>query len=1546
MRFLNKIKRHFPKGNAPVSRPGQTTSPTISSSVAVQLEPEQAPSLLEAATPPPPPKPEPVALSILQEKIWENAYEGSRSKEPNLVEAFEKIVLSECHYKDEETRVKPTDRIEAKMTADLKVTSCQMRKVAEGGIERTKKQAALKQGVDDGLRAVQAVVGIMDRALRAAPEAAVIWATVCLGIEALKNPITEALENRQGIQYVLGRTEWYWNLTSLLLDENKGHTTTVVLRDTLEKNITKLFEKLLLYQIRSICLYHRSQAATFVRDMFLIDDWAGQLNDIKATENTVLHDMEQYNTQEIQTQIHRLNNTASDLQVSLGNIYAAIQSQAEQQEKRHHDDKDNECLRDLYTTDPRTDKKNIQDKKGGLLRDSYKWILEHNDFQKFKNNPESRILWIKGDAGKGKTMLLCGIIDELELDPLTSPYYFFCQATGGNRLSSATSVLRGLIYHLAHCNPQLTKHVRKKYDSVGKKLFENESAWFEVRAIAAEMLKDPSLDNAILVVDALDECTVDRKHLLDFITESSTTRWIVSSRNWPDIEESLNDAKQKVKIHLEINQDSVSAAVDSYIKFKVDQVAQKRKYDDETKTAVLDHLQSNARGTFLWVALVCQELSNEKTRKRHTLTKLKSFPPGLDALYKQMLQQISESEDAQLCKDVIAKVLVVYRPVTLEELHVLVEGLTSVGMEEVEEVIKSCGSFLTLNDNTVSFIHQSAKDYFLDQALDQVLPCGIAQQHQMVLVRSLDLLCKTLERDIYHLKAPGSLIDEVSPPDPDPLAAIRYSCTFWVDHLHDSPVNVRASENDKILAFFTKKYLQWLEALSLLRSVYTGVRAIGKLESCLQQNASKHLQEIVKDAYRFLLSNAGVIEIAPLQVYKSALIFSPSNSLIKQIFSHEEPDWMKVKPRVEENWDACLQTLEGHGSSVDSVAFSNDGQLLASGSFDKTVKIWDATSGMCVQTLEGHHREVTSVVFSNDGQRLASASWDKTVKIWDATSGVCVQTLEGHHREVTSVVFSNDGRRLASGSFDKTVKIWDATSGVCVQTLEGHHREVTSVVFSNDGQRLASASWDKTVKIWDATSGVCVQTLEGHHRVVESVVFSNDGQRLASGSDDNTAKIWDATSGVCLQTLEGHGDYVTSAVFTNDEQRLASGSFDKTVKIWDATSGMCVQTLEGHHQEVTSVVFSNDGRRLASGSEDNTIKIWDETSSACMQTLEGHHQEVRSVVFSNDRQRLASVSGDSAIKIWDVTSGACVQTLEGHEKYVTSVVFSNDAQRLASASRGGTVKIWDATSGAYVQTLEGHGHIVTSVVFSNDGQRLASGSWDKTVKIWDATSGACVQTLEGHEKYVTSVVFSNDGQRLASGSRDNTVKIWDATSGACMQTLEGHERCVTSVVFSNDGQRLASGSWDNTVKIWDATSGVCVQALEGHGRIVTSVVFSNDGQRLASGAGDNIVNIWDATSGACLKTLEGHGECVASEVFTNDEQRIASGLLASQSSLPHSRSHTYSLSNDDVWIMEDGQRMLWLPPSCRPWKFAIAHTRLALGSISGRIITMEFRSGD
>ncbi|OBS17520.1 hypothetical protein FPOA_12012 [Fusarium poae] len=1183
--------------------PPQTPSPT-SAQQATQPTSQPPPSPLtstDAETSP---------LPSLQERIWNEAYDKLKENEPKLVGVYEKILSAKLHGDDPSSATRePTDN----EIGETPRTRCgQMQQLVQAGLDRTQKQASIKQGIDEGLQAVQEVRRIVDKALHAAPEAAVAWVGVCLGLEILSNPIAEARDNRKGIAYVLSRMEWYWNLVSLLLDENKAEQSSAGLRVQLEKHVVQLYEKLLTYQIKSVCLYYRNWAAIIGRDLLKIDDWAGKLSEIKEAEAAVQGDMEQYNTGESRMQLRKLTDAAGALEMNLQNIHSAIkgvhsaiETQTQHQEKRHQDDEAKQCLKDLRETDPRDDKTRIQETKGGLLRDSYLWILDNNEFRQWRDEPQRQLLWIKGEPGKGKTMLLCGIIDELEKEPGNHLSYFFCQATEA-RLSNATAVLRGLIYLLVAQQPSLILHIREKHDHAGKQLFEDGNAWEALSKILAAMLNDPISDGAILIVDALDECKTSRDQLLDFIMKPSRAKWIISSRNWLDIEEKLGHAKQKVRLQLELNQDSISKAVDTYIGYKVEKLADLKNYDKETRDAVQRHLVGNADGTFLWVALVCQELADSKVRKRHTLDTLKSFPPGLDPLYKRMVEHISDSKDADRCKDTLALASVVYRPINLDELKALAESLDDLDQDELEEIISSCGSFLTLRKGVIYFVHQSAKDFLLKNASKQILPSGIAQQHYALFSRSLGVLSETLRRNIYSLNTPGFSIDQVSPTNPDPLSPIRYSCVYWVDHLHDSDVaevNDILRDNGNVHVFIQKKYLYWLECLGLLRSMSEGTKAVQKLEALVKIAGAQKLTELLRDARRFILSHARAIEIAPLQAYASALVFSPEHSLTRELFKKEEPDWMVLKPRMEADWNAYEKTLEGHGDSVTSVVFSADGQRLASGSDDNTVKIWDAATGVCEQTLEGHGDPVTSVVFSADGQRLASGSHDETVKIWDTATGACEQTLEGHGHWMTSVVFSADGQRLASGSFDNTVKIWDAATGVCEQTLKGHGGPVTSVVFSADGQRLASGSFDNTVKIWDAATGACEQTLEGHGGLVTSVVFSADGQRLASGSYDKTVKIWDAATGACEQTLEGHGDLVTSVVFSADGQRLASGSHDETVKIWDTATGACEQTLEGHGHWVTSVVFSADGQRLASGSDDHTVKIWDAATGACDQTL-------------------------------------------------------------------------------------------------------------------------------------------------------------------------------------------------------------------------------------------------------------------------------------------------------------------------------------------------------
>ncbi|WP_427162719.1 trypsin-like peptidase domain-containing protein [Aliinostoc sp. HNIBRCY26] len=337
-------------------------------------------------------------------------------------------------------------------------------------------------------------------------------------------------------------------------------------------------------------------------------------------------------------------------------------------------------------------------------------------------------------------------------------------------------------------------------------------------------------------------------------------------------------------------------------------------------------------------------------------------------------------------------------------------------------------------------------------------------------------------------------------------------------------------------------------------------------------------------------TNATTVLGIPLRIYLSlapsvqAVATAPSSAkftLVKTLIGHSQ----KVLT-LTVSW-INLQFIEGR---VISVAFSPDGRTLASGSWDKTIKIWNIATGQEIRTLNGHSQGVYSVAFSPDGRTLASGSWDKTIKIWNIATGQLIRTLNGHSDLVESVAISPDGRTLASGSQDKTIKIWNIATGQLIRTLNGHSDLVESVAISPDGKTLASGSQDKTIKIWNIATGQEIRTLNDPS--VISVAFSPDGRTLASGSQDKTIKIWNMSTGQLIRTLTGHSDWVNSVAFSPDGRTLASGSWDKTIKIWNMSTGQEIRILNGHSHWVNSVAFSPDGRTLASGSWDATIKIW------------------------------------------------------------------------------------------------------------------------------------------------------------------------------------------------------------------------------------------------------------------------------------------------------------------------------------------------------------------
>ncbi|KAI2470746.1 quinon protein alcohol dehydrogenase-like superfamily [Annulohypoxylon bovei var. microspora] len=869
----------------------------------------------------------------------------------------------------------------------------------------------------------------------------------------------------------------------------------------------------------------------------------------------------------------------------------------------------NQCLADLRLTDPGDDKARIEQIKGGLLRESYHWILEHDEFLRWRNNPDSGLLWIKGDPGKGKTMLLCGIIDEMKKQPADTTQllsFFFCQATD-DRLNNAIGVLRGLIYLIVKHQPSLMSYIKNKYEHAGKALFEDVNAWVALSGIFTNILQDPELPSTILVIDALDECETHLRQLLDLIVKiphRSNIKWLLSSRNRVDIERKLGPDQSRTRLSLELksNADHVSDAVDAYIDHCISNIPGLQNNAD-LQTQTRNQMREKACGTFLWVGLVAQELKEAHHWELEDI--INELPVGLEELYGRMMQQILglKRQTPKYCLEVLSTVATTYRPLCLKELAAL-SGLSNgpFGSQDTINVVKLCGSFLTIQEDYIFIIHQSAQDFLYEKESTTIFPRGVKATHYNIFSRSIQTMSQTLRPDVYDLEDWGISPNEIVPPSPDPLADLGYSCIYWVDHLAEylpgRQSQCKDLRDDGIVnEFIQQHYLHWLEALSILESVPNGISAITKLNR-ITQNTGEQLSRFVQDATRFIRYSKQAIESSPLQVYGSALIFSPSQSIIRSRFQSEVPPWLLLKPAVDDQWGACLATCEGHNSSVRSVAFSPDGSRVASCTtfFDREIKIWDVTTGECTITLkcppveepDKDTDEDLSVAFSPDGSQLI-ASWGlslsnrKITKVWDVTTGECTATLnnlpvECSTHEVPGIAISPNGNLRAFFSIrEESIEIRNIETDSYVATFEGHNGGILAAAFSPDGSRLASGSEDKTVRIWDMATTAYLATPKGHEYAVSSVTFSPDGSRLASYSDNKTIKIWDTTTGECIATYEGYDSWIWSITFLPDESRLASFLENQTIKIWDITTGECTAT---HCNLDSSKVFSHDGRCL------------------------------------------------------------------------------------------------------------------------------------------------------------------------------------------------------------------------------------------------------------------------------------------------------------------------------------------------------------------------------
>lgn len=496
------------------------------------------------------------------------------------------------------------------------------------------------------------------------------------------------------------------------------------------------------------------------------------------------------------------------------------------------DDINRSCLHDLRCPDTLAVKSRLKENKDKLLYQSIDWILQDPQYISWKCGDDVCLLWIKGGAGKGKTMMSIGLIERLSFpqDESTVVTYFFCQNTD-HELNTLQAIIKGLILQLVNQQKELIEYLRDHWDTRKERFSKDMTSWRTLWDIFYEMLYRCKCPKIYVIVDALDECQDDG--MADFLKlvvrmgldHPSKIKWLLTSRPLDSAEQELLVGCDQVMISLELNSTHISQGVTTYIANKVAELDRRNAYGSDLCQKIQNELTEKAEDTYLWVSLVCKRL--ESVHRENTLTTIQDLPPGLHLYYNRVLLELSKGQPAVVkgCMRFLRVMMLAYRPLSVAEVDSVL-GLSE--SDTARALVDRCASFLKMQGTDIEFVHQSARDYLSGENGKSILDIGELYGHNDIAVSCLSYLSRKLKANLVDLPRPDSTRKSIE--GNKLMASLDYAATFWAQHLEGAKGKITMQnssiEQDVVGTFLRSKFVEWLECLSLLDKLPRSVEVL------------------------------------------------------------------------------------------------------------------------------------------------------------------------------------------------------------------------------------------------------------------------------------------------------------------------------------------------------------------------------------------------------------------------------------------------------------------------------------------------------------------------------------------------------------------------------------------------------------------------------------------------------------------------------------------------------------------------------------------------